>query len=287
MKKIIGGVLFIFLLFIFCSCNSSLSAQPAEPTHRWTKFYYDEISHWRTCWDEGCDAVDRAVHSAQNPVCGRIPRCDICGHRYGEPTPHLYDENENCIRCGERMRGEGLEYHHNDGYYAVSGIGECVYADIEISSVHNGLPVSEICAHAFAEQQTVESIVIPDSVEKIGWGAFSDCENLKSAELSEKLTSIEGYLFNGCRSLAFLQIPEGVTHIGDRAFFHCEALTEIVLPSTLTVLDGTPFLYCHSLRRIVFNGTAAQWDRIEKNGHWISGEVLVICIDGEFTVDLG
>lgn len=285
MKKIICAFVLGILIFIFCACSGSQNVQSNAPKHRWTKFYYDDEIHWRTCWDEGCDAVDQDEHFTQTPICKRIPRCDICGHQYGEPVPHLYNESGSCIRCEERARGEGLSYHHNDGYYAVSGIGECIYQDIEVSAVHNGLPVTEIYEHAFAKNDMLTGIIIPNSVQKIGWGAFSDCENLKSVKLPEGLTSIEGYLFNGCQSLSFLQIPEGVIHIGDRAFFHCESLKEIVLPSTLSVLDGSPFLFCNSLNHIVFNGTVAQWDMIQKNDRWISAEVLVTCIDGEFTVE--
>lgn len=269
------------LILLFSSCGASGSSDSKIDSHRWSRFYADDEIHWRECLDEGCEAIDEEAHSTEMLVCMVVPTCDICGNKYGGPTPHFYDESGSCIRCNEKQHGEGLEYFHGDGYYVVSGVGECEYTDVEISPVHNGLPVTEIGAHAFAEDHELTSVVIPDSVEKIGWAAFSGCDHLTSVTLPEGISDVEGYLFNGCKALVTLEVPEGVLHIGDRAFNHCESLESLTLPATLEKIDGTPFGACDSLETIVYTGTVAEWDSIEKPDSCIPQNVIVKCLDGE------
>ena len=278
MKKLWYCLISLALSVSLVSCASS-GEHVEESTHRWGKFDYDNAAHWRNCLDEGCSAVDRQLHGTKTPVCMEIPICDICGHRYGDPVPHLYGDDGLCVRCSESEHSEGLEYFHGEGYYAVSGIGDCEWCDIEISSVHNGLPVVEIASHAFMGAHNVESILIPDSIMDIGWGAFSGCDHLTDVRLSSSLKQIEGYLFNGCVLLETVSVPEGVTKVGDRAFHSCDSLKCVDLPSTLTCIDGTPFDGCSSLSDIFFEGTAAQWDAVEKNLNAVPQGVTVHCTD--------
>ena len=235
--------------------------------------------------DEGCDAVDQDAHSTQEIICMTVPTCDVCGHKYGGPFPHSYDENGTCIRCSEKEKSEGLEYFFADNYYVVEGVGDCQIPDVEISAIHKDLPVTEISAHAFSEDHVLESIVIPDTVSKIGWGAFSGCEHLKSVRLPNGIKHIEGYLFNGCSELSFVKIPDGVVHISDHAFYHCKSLTTIEIPATVTKIDGTPFGDCDSLVSIVYHGTKEQWAAIEKGQATIPDNVAVQCVDGVFVME--
>jgi hypothetical protein len=62
--------------------------------------------------------------------------------------------------------------------YIVTGIGECKDAHIFIPAVHNNLPVTAIEKRAFAENNTITAITIPESVVKIGGMAFADCKML-------------------------------------------------------------------------------------------------------------
>lgn len=284
MQKTLGFVLTAMLMLLLASCGTSGQNSQKLDAHRWSRFYNNDEIHWRVCLDEGCEARDEEAHQTQNLVCNVIPHCDICGEAYGGPTSHDYDENGTCIRCSEKQHGEGLAYFHADGYYVVSGVGECPYEDIEISAVHNDLPVTEVGDHAFAEVHELKSIVIPDTVEKIGWGAFSGCDSLVSVTLPDHLSEVEGYLFNGCLSLSCVEIPDGVSEIGDRAFCHCDALESVTLPATLKKIDGTPFGSCPSLKNIIFEGTKAEWSSIKKSERSIPASITVCCTDGEIVL---
>lgn len=283
-KGVLSFILTAGLSFCLVSCGVS-DQHSALDKHRWSAFKSDDIEHWRTCLDESCEAVSRAAHKTELLYCMQTPTCDICGNKYGAPTPHDYNDNGECIRCGERERGEGLDYFHADDCYIVTGIGKFPYEDVEISPVHKGLPVTEINSHAFSKLQTLHSIIIPDTVETVGWAAFSGCENLTSVTLSKSMKTIEGSLFHSCTSLFHVDIPDGVTIIGDRAFYHCEALEELTIPASITHFDGHPFGSCASLKHIVYQGTTEQWQAIDKADDAIPENVIVSCTNGEIVFD--
>lgn len=56
----------------------------------------------------------------------------------------------------------------------------------------------------------IESITIPNSVDTIMQMAFQDCNKLKTIKLSESITVIPGGLFKGCSSLEEIEIPNSV-----------------------------------------------------------------------------
>ena len=110
----------------------------------------------------------------------------------------------------------GLAYTLNEDSesYGVSGIGECKDTDIIIPSTYNGKHVTRIGDHAFMNNSTITSVVIPDSVTEIGASAFSYCTALSS-----------------------ITIGTGVTTIGAHAFT-CPGLTELYFNATAVSQTG-------------------------------------------------
>lgn len=94
----------------------------------------------------------------------------------------------------------------------------------------------------------IESVVVPEGVEKIEDSGFWGCKSLKSVTLPSSLEVIEGDAFRMCEELRSIVIPEGVTEIGMDAFTSCNKLKDIYLPDSLwdigydafcTFCDGT------------------------------------------------
>ncbi|MDL2224493.1 DUF4270 family protein [Bacteroidales bacterium OttesenSCG-928-M06] len=96
----------------------------------------------------------------------------------------------------------------------------------------------------------VTKIVIPNSVEEIGYHAFSRCSSLASVTISNKVTNIENFTFSDCTSLRSVIIPEGVTRIGVGVFEECTSLVSVVIPSSVTEINHYAFENCTSLKHM-------------------------------------
>ena len=80
---------------------------------------------------------------------------------------------------------------------------------------------------AFEGCSGLTTIVIPNSVTRIGTSAFEDCSNLKSVIMPKSLTYIGRYAFEDCSSLTAITIPHDVASIGECAFQDCINLSTI------------------------------------------------------------
>lgn len=74
----------------------------------------------------------------------------------------------------------------------------------------------------------MESVIIPETVTKIGDSAFSDCTELTSITIPENVKTIGENAFSNCYSLTRITIPKNVESLGYAAFYNCTALKELV-----------------------------------------------------------
>jgi BspA type Leucine rich repeat region (6 copies) len=95
----------------------------------------------------------------------------------------------------------------------------------------------------------LETMIIPETVTKIGPLAFAH-SGLKSITLLDgRLTEIGEYAFCGCRNLKAVAIPDSVTKIGPYAFAE-SGLKLIILPyqsNGLTEIGEDAFHDCRNL----------------------------------------
>lgn len=108
--------------------------------------------------------------------------------------------------------------------------------------------VVAIGPHAFSSSRKLEAVVLPRSVETIGYNAFVGCNALTSIEIKEPsaLRQIDRQAFLACKSLASFRIPRSVETIGRYAFEMCESLTKVTYdePSSLTEIED--YVFCRT-----------------------------------------
>lgn len=109
-------------------------------------------------------------------------------------------------------------------------------------------------SYAFCGCTSLTSVVMPDSIKKVGGRVFEGDRALASVTLSAGLTGIANYMFKGCESLASLAIPSGVASVGTEAFYGCFVLQEIDLPSGVTNIGNKAF-YSNSPLKLTVRAT--------------------------------
>ena len=142
--------------------------------------------------------------------------------------------------------------------------------------------VKEFVGGTFFGMKRLESIVIPDSVEKMGGAVFRDCTNLKSVVIGSGIKVIPSSAFQNCTALEEVKFAPG-SQLEKIAYAHpftnCKSLTSIELPDSCTTVEGYGFNNCDNLRTIVGNGlTSFSWNLGKNDGFFKAtvkhGEVL-------------
>ena len=211
-------------------CNAVFVKQEVVPSleHQYdTTYSFDGSFHWYAC--KNCDI-----------------KKDIAEHQEGA------DEGM-CSECDQPIGPtEGIIYDKSDdGTYAIVVEYQGDAKKIRIADTYQGLPVKTIYNGAFGENETITSVIIPDSVTSIGSAAFSDCKSLTSVVIPDGVTSIGNYAFSFCRSLTSIEIPDSVTSIGNSAFYNCSGLMSIEIPDSVTSIGSSVFYCCTRLSSVV------------------------------------
>lgn len=91
---------------------------------------------------------------------------------------------------------------------------------------------------------------------------FVGCESLEEVLLAESVQNLGSASFSGCASLKKVNIPEGVTELGWFLFHGCESLEELEMPKSLKVVGFRSLEYCSSLESLTFYEDLEEVDRI-------------------------
>lgn len=201
---------------------------------------------------------------------GTMIRVCNCGKTETTPIPALiHTEGEwtvneartekyyNCIHCNTLLRTEQIYYSSGlvieNG--VILGVGTCSDTEIIIPYSHNGIAVTSIGNKAFYNCESIERVVLPDTVTSIGTQAFYNCNSMKSINL------------------------ENVTEISNRAFSYCQSLESVQLNKNISEIEFWTFKYCYNLASIHYNGTSEEWSKIAKGDDWCknTNNIVVYC----------
>ena len=173
----------------------------------------------------------------------------------------------------------GTAYYNNDSNWGdgVLYIGNCL---IEAKDTISGEYVIRdgtiaIADYAFHDCDSLESVVIGDSVEYIGSEAFYYCSSLESVVIGDSVTSIgseafsdtayynnennwvDGVLYIGNHLIDARQtisgeyvIKDGTITIADYAFYDCSSLESVTIPDSVTSIGDWAFYDCYRLTSV-------------------------------------
>lgn len=159
--------------------------------------------------------------------------------------------------------------------YTING-NECIItgytgenANIVIPAEISGYPVRSIGESVFAENQTIRSVSLPSSIQRLSLGVFRgsglerinippsvleiqtacfrDCTALKKIKLPPHITYLAEAVFRGCTALEEIDVPEGVTELQEAVFRSCQSLKRAHMPSTLKTMTEGGFFGCCNL----------------------------------------
>ncbi len=192
-------------------------------------------------------------------------------------------EKTATVETEERVITISDNLEDSNGYiYSVKARGEKIYAIIEeytgternlvLPDTLGGYPVTTISS-AFEENQNLESVTIPETVEYIWTHAFSDCSNLSEVSIADSTIITSAYSFNGTPWLenmkaenplvivnnmlidgsgaeGDIKIPAGVTYIAQHAFNENSDITSVAVPDGVYEIASCAFTECNSMENI-------------------------------------
>ncbi|MBO5262258.1 MAG: leucine-rich repeat protein [Clostridia bacterium] len=196
-----------------------------------------------------------------------IRSCTICGDLYQETqtivnkTNHKYVDYV-CTLCGKSINPIEVNFTLSDDgtYYILSSVESMDTKEYTIPESYKGLPVKEIGKQAFHLCRQLETVTVPNTIEKIGEGAFLKCYNIKKIVLPfvgmDKTTtnSLFGYIFGAPMDGKDEGLRPIIQVIGEdvRTYYIPPTLVDVTINGG--TLDESCFMNCVDIRRVTYNG---------------------------------
>ena len=113
-----------------------------------------------------------------------------------------------------------------------------------------GMIPPQVSALRCCEQnKSIQSIVIPTTIQNIQHFCFFECELLTRVSIPSTVTFIGTSAFSLCKKLKYITFDAQITRLEKYAFFHCDFET-IQLPTTLKEIDEYAIGSCGSLTKL-------------------------------------
>ena len=150
---------------------------------------------------------------------------------------------------------------------------QAYYQDTSLAEYEISDEIREIGEFAFSRSGLID-IVIPEGVEKIGYGAFYHCDNLAEVIIPDSVQEIaanafektpwlleqksrsayvivgDGILISYNGSDSIINIPGGVKQIGAEVFKDHMGITAVNIPDSVEVIGENAFLGCKNLTTV-------------------------------------
>lgn len=127
--------------------------------------------------------------------------------------------------------------------------------------------ISDYC---FYKAKILKSVVLPDSIERIGSFCFYTCPLLEKFEAGTSLRVIGSGTFCNCTTLYKVQMKKGLEIIGDYAFYGCKMVDNPQNSSTLLVPDTVKKIGISAFKDTKFWNNSDEYGVIYA-GKWVVG----------------
>ncbi len=137
---------------------------------------------------------------------------------------------------------------------------------VEIPEQIEGLDVVAIGDSAFAFNDAIVELVLPETVKTIGMNAFRNCYNLeivRGVYGGNNVEIISDYAFSGCESLEHFERGGYLREIGKYAFDRCYNLEWLYIGENIERIGDCAFNECYSMEYIIFAGESEGYREIE------------------------
>lgn len=124
---------------------------------------------------------------------------------------------------------------------------------------------------------SIRTLKVPATVQKIDELTFCDCASLESIELPDSIYTLEWGVFNSCTSLKYIKLPVTLKRIRNSAFYRCTSLESIELPDSVIQIDPSAFKECRHLRTIKISPNHPQF-ALDSRGNLIDKKYAEIII---------
>lgn len=151
----------------------------------------------------------------------------------------------------------------------ITTIQQRVFWNKEVTHVIVPNTVTVIEDGAFSACKYLKSIVLPDSMERIGPTAFQGCSSLTEINIPTGLTKIDVNTFADCINLQRVVIGHGIKEICTDAFRNCNKLACIKIPSTIEMVSVTAFQDCMGTDVAAYQATYDNHKKQLPNGKFI------------------
>ena len=103
---------------------------------------------------------------------------------------------------------------------------------------------------AFSDCNTLESVIIPDSINSLAIYTFNNCYSLRFVVLPDTFVSLASYVFNNCYSLREVVFSDPMSGVSTYAFRYCSGLERFCCSRVLGSIGRNAFEGCYNLKKI-------------------------------------
>ena len=122
----------------------------------------------------------------------------------------------------------------------------------QVRSIRLTAPIRRLPYAAFEGFANAESIVLSDTVEKIGDWSLSGCNSLKSIALPDKVTELPEGMFRDSEALESVKLPAALKEIRRSTFSGCKNLKDVTFGDSLEKIGEHAFYGCQGLETAAF-----------------------------------